>query len=112
MIQHPPGGPGPKNNGPLCARNIDTTCPLFPPYPLTLHLSLSLYPCSCSLVLPLAGKEQGMLIKGFERQEKDGGLVGTEGADNRQRMVCVTMDSNIVEIKKKIRFVTKMGARK
>lgn len=44
---------------------------LFSSLPLTLHLSLSFY-LPCSVVLSLTGREQGMLIKGCENQEKKG----------------------------------------
>lgn len=88
MTQQHPGAPRPKNNGPQCARNIDTTCPLFLPSPLTLHPSFS-----TSLVhsrSPLAGREQGMLIKGCENQEKKRRAhTGTKEKDSRQRMARV-----------------------
>lgn len=47
---------------------------LFSSLPFTLHISLYL---SCCIILLLAGREQGMLIKGCENQKKQGGLIGT-----------------------------------
>lgn len=65
-----------KNNGTLCVRNIDITCPFFL-LPPSLWISLCVY-LSCSLVLSLTGREQGMLIKGCKnhKEKKKGGALG------------------------------------
>lgn len=78
----------------------------FPPSPslcicfsLSPSLALSIY-LSCSFVLPLTGREQGMLIKGCENQEKKRRAHrDTEGKDSRQTMVCVSI-GNRAEIER------------
>lgn len=76
MTQQHPGAPGPKKQWLQCAGNIDTTCPPFLPSPACYR---SLPTTSCSFAPALAGREQGMLIKGCENQEgekKKGGFIG------------------------------------
>lgn len=86
MTQHHPGGPKLKqknNNGLLCVRNTDRTCPPQPPLPpFTLYSSFFL---SYSFILSQTGREQGILIKGCQGQE------GKKGAceDSKHNMMYI-----------------------
>lgn len=65
-----PRGPSLKNNGPSVQ---DTTCSSFLPPPHATSLCLPLVHS-----LSLTGREQGMLIKGCENQEKKRDFIGIQ----------------------------------
>lgn len=99
MTQQHPGGSQAQNNEPLCARNIDTTCPIFlPPCSLWSSPRVSLVH---GFVLSPTSWQRGMLIKEPEahkiRAYRDMGGAITS------KQWCVPLWSGDVEL----RFVTK-----
>lgn len=103
MTQQHPGAPRLKNNGPLCERNTDTTCPLFLPPPHSTSLSFYL---PCSFVPSLTGREQGMLIKGWNPEEKKGGLIGTP-RERYQAKNSMCQYGEVTRVEMEVRFVAK-----
>lgn len=96
MTKQHPGAPRLKTMGPSVQETL-TQPVLFSILPLALHLSRYL---SCSFVLSLTGREQGMLIKGCENQEKRRARWDSEGKIAGKECCASQWIGNTVEIER------------